>query len=132
MNIEAVVLFLCLSLWSIQLDMVVQFILSRTGHVPDCSPLVNCALLMAIGFVPIFPVTLLRVLTPMQFTSTFRWGGRAKWREGGEKGREGKDGRREGREGERWSEGREKLMEGRNGGRGEMEGGGMKGRGGWG
>lgn len=52
--------------------MVVQFILNRAGYTPDCSPLVNCALLMAIAFIPLFPITLLRVLTPLQFTSTLR------------------------------------------------------------
>ena len=56
----------------IQLDLIVQFILRRVGHIPACSPLVNCAVLMSIAFLPIFPITLLRDLTPMQFTSTLR------------------------------------------------------------
>ena len=55
-----------------QLDLVVQFALSKAGHVPACSPLVNCAVLMSIAFLPLFPITLIRNLTPMQFTSTFR------------------------------------------------------------
>ena len=54
-----------------QLDLIVQFALTKTGHIPTCSPLMNCAVLVSMAFIPIFPVTLLRVLTPMQITSTF-------------------------------------------------------------
>ena len=55
-----------------QLDQIVQFALERAGSAPSCSPLVNCAVLITMAFLPIFPVTLLRNLTPLQFTSTAR------------------------------------------------------------
>ncbi len=57
----------------IQLQDIVSFGLLVTGHVPECSPLVNCTVLMCIAFLPIFPVTLFRNLTALQFITYFRY-----------------------------------------------------------
>ncbi len=56
-----------------QLQDIISFGLSVTGFVPQCSPLVNCTVIMCIAFLPIFPITLFRNLTPLQFTTYFRY-----------------------------------------------------------
>ena len=64
---------LSLSLSQFQLDFIIIFILDKVGEYPECSILRNCGVLMVIAFIPLFPITLLRDLTPLQFTSTTRW-----------------------------------------------------------
>ncbi|XP_064401706.1 solute carrier family 38 member 6-like isoform X3 [Halichondria panicea] len=54
-----------------QLQDIVSFGLLVTGYVPECSPLTNCTVLMCIAFLPIFPVTLFRNLTALQFITYF-------------------------------------------------------------
>lgn len=71
----AILLFLSLIAYMIyardQLEGIIAFALIKTGHNPFCSPFANCAILMCIAFIPVFPVTLLRNLSPLQFTSYF-------------------------------------------------------------
>ncbi|XP_064386869.1 sodium-coupled neutral amino acid transporter 7-like isoform X2 [Halichondria panicea] len=69
----AVLLFLSLIAYMIfardQLEAIVSYVLVATNNIPACSPLLNCALLMCMAFLPVFPITLLRNLSPLQFTS---------------------------------------------------------------
>ena len=65
--------FSLLGSFSLQLDYVVQFIVTQAGQFPDCSIFSNCALLMVLAFFPIFPLTLFRNITPFQITSTIRY-----------------------------------------------------------
>ena len=55
-----------------QLSAVVEFIFVHHLGWTHCTPLLNCGVIMCIAFLPIFPVTLLRKLTPLQFTSYMR------------------------------------------------------------
>ena len=71
---DYVVCLSCLIIFSVflQLQMIINFALIKTDHIPQCWIFHNCAVVTTMAFIPLFPIILLKNLSPLQFTSTIR------------------------------------------------------------